>query len=452
MRSIRARLLIGLLAGMLIVQLAIYVLIYTRIEDEIDELFDAELERSALSVVPGPGMLLPIAPPQHKVDNPLAGMVIVVWGETGDTPMLQSEPLEGVSRSTPLGFSKILIGNRRWRLFATRSGKQLVVAAQPRQVHITAARQITVRTLLPSLAVLPLAALMIWLAVYLGLRPLGRVTSELGLRSHRDLSPLDAARLPSDIAPVVQALNDLMRRLSEAIAKQRKFIADAAHELLTPLTAVRLQSQMLARAEGEVRHREAMAELQGGVSRALNMSRQLLTLARHDADADVQPIAAIDLAAVTRQVVAIHMPLAEAKSIRIEVDSDQAACVSGNEEGLNTLVSNLVENAIKYSDSGGVIRITLRQRTSEVVLEVEDSGPGIPSEERERVFDRFYRRVESTESGSGLGLSIARDIAQRHQATIVLDASNDLGGLKASVYFPLDRGCSRMHQIMQEAN
>jgi two-component system OmpR family sensor kinase len=434
-KSIRARLLIGLLGGMLIVQLAIYVLIYTRIEDEIDELFDAELERSALAVVPGPGMLLPVAPPQHKVDNPLAGMVIVVWGESGVEPIFQSEPLAGVLRSTPLGFSKILIDNRRWRLFAARSGKQLVIAAQPRQVHITAARQITVRTLLPSLAVLPLAALMIWLAVYFGLRPLGRVTSELGLRSHRDLSPLDAARLPSDIAPVVQALNDLMRRLSEAIAKQRQFIGDAAHELLTPLTAVRLQSQMLARAEGKTRQEEAMAELQGGVSRALNMARQLLTLARHDAGGELQPMASVDLAAIITRVVAIHMPLADTKSIRIEAHTSQPACVSGNEEALNTLVANLVENAIKYSDSGGVIRISLRQRAHNVSLEVEDSGPGIPPEDRERVFDRFYRRIDSTESGSGLGLSIARDIARGHQATILLDSSNDLGGLKACVCF-----------------
>jgi two-component system, OmpR family, sensor kinase len=204
---------------------------------------------------------------------------------------------------------------------------------------------------------------------------------------------------------------------------------------LTPLTAVRLQSQMLARAEGQTRHREAMSELQGGVSRALKMASQLLTLARHDADADLQPISEVDLAAIVGQVVAIHAPLAETKSVRIKVDIGQSACIGGNEEALNTLVANLVENAIKYSDIGGVIRITLREGPSALSLEIEDSGPGIPPEERERVFDRFYRRVETTESGSGLGLAIARDIARRHQATILLDSSNDLGGLKACVCF-----------------
>lgn len=438
MKSIRARLLMGLLGGMLIVQLGIYLLIYARIEDEVDELFDAELERSALSI-PGTGML-PFAPPPHKIDNPLAGMVITIWGESGSKPLFQSEPLAGISRSTPLGFSKVMIADRRWRLFASRSGNQLVIAAQPKDVHVAAARQITLRTLLPTLSVLPLVGLMIWLAVSFGLRPLARITSELRLRSHRDVSPLDATHLPPDIAPLVHALNDLMQRLSETISKQRRFIADAAHELLTPLTAVRLQSQLLARAEGELRQRDAMAELQGGVSRALNVARQLLTLARHDADAGGQPTAPVDLRELIDQVVAIHLPLAEAKSVRLEVNSADPAVVPGDTEALNTLLANLIENAIKYSDSGGMVRVTLQARQDPLCVNVEDSGPGIPPEERERVFDRFYRRVESTESGSGLGLSIARDIAGRHGASISLGCSRALGGLDARVCFDGDAG------------
>jgi two-component system OmpR family sensor kinase len=278
---------------------------------------------------------------------------------------------------------------------------------------------------------------MIWLAVSFGLRPLARVTSELRLRSHRDVSPLDATHLPPDIAPVVHALNDLMQRLSEIISKQRRFIADAAHELLTPLTAVRLQSQLLARAEGPSRQREAMSELQGGVSRALHLARQLLTLARHDSDTDAQPVAPVDLGELIGHVVAIHLPLAEAKSIRLEVNVMHSTVVPGDTEALNTLVANLIENAIKYSDSGGVVRVTLQSRPDEVLLHVEDSGPGIPSDERERVFDRFYRRVESTEGGSGLGLAIARDIAVRHQASILLNSSQALGGLDACVCFRL---------------
>jgi signal transduction histidine kinase len=158
-------------------------------------------------------------------------------------------------------------------------------------------------------------------------------------------------------------------------------------------------------------------------------------LARHDADADAQPFAPVDLEELIGQVVAIHLPLAEAKSIRLEVHAMQSAFVPGDAEALNTLVANLIENAIKYSHSNGVVRLTLQSRQSEVSLHVEDSGPGIPPDERERVFDRFYRRVESTEGGSGLGLAIARDIAARHRASISLDSSEALGGLDACVCF-----------------
>jgi two-component system, OmpR family, sensor kinase len=433
--SLRARLLIGLLGGMLIVQLAIYVLIYWRIEDEIDQLFDAELERSALSIVPGPGMLLPIAPPPHKVDNPLAGMIITVWGDSDSAPDFQSESIQGMPKSSPLGFSKTVIDGKRWRLFTTVSGKKLIIAAQPRRVHIDAARQITVRTLLPSLSVLPIAALAIWLAVSFGLRPLARVTSELRLRSHRDLSPLDASHQPPDIAPVISALNDLMRRLSETISKQRKFIADAAHELLTPLTAVGLQSQLIARAEGEARRREALSDLQGGVSRALHLARQLLTLARNDVDDGAQIIASVNLAKIIRQVVAIHLPIAAIKGVRLDVQVINEAIMSGEEDALRILVANLVDNAIKYSDRGGAIRLTLQSRGEGIWLDVEDTGPGIPLLERERVFDRFYRVGANAESGSGLGLAIARDIAKRHQAQISLSTSKALGGLCAGVRF-----------------
>ncbi len=246
MRSIRARLVFGLLGSMLIVQILIYLLIYARIEDEIDDLFDGALERSALAYSTG-AALLPVSTPRREVENPQEGMVISIWGDSPTHPQFQSGKLDGVSRATPAGFSKAMIDNRQWRLFGAQSGNRFVVAAQPADVRNVAAHQITVRILLPSLAVMPIAGLMILLAVSFGLRPLVRITSELRTRSHRDLSPIDAGRLPPDISPVVHALNELMQRMGRIIAAQRNFIADAAHELLTPLTALRLQAQLLAR-------------------------------------------------------------------------------------------------------------------------------------------------------------------------------------------------------------
>jgi two-component system OmpR family sensor kinase len=434
MRSIRARLLIGLLASVLAVQLIMYSLIYARIEDEIDDLFDGELERSALSA----GSVAPqtfIPTPVRKVENPQEEMVVSIFHASNGVPAYQTHPLRGIPRSTPTGFSKLSLDGREWRLFGSEAGGQFVVAAQPADVRDRAARRITLRSLLPSLGALPLAALMIWIAVAYGLRPLVRMAQDLRIRSHRDLLPLDVGRLPPDIAPLAEALNDLMGRLAGIIATQRTFIADAAHELLTPLTALRLQAQMLSRSKTPSRHREAMAELQGGVSRTLQLARQLLTLARHDADSDMVDTTQVDLAAVIQRVVSIHQPLATEKALRTEVGIQESAVVRGNEEALSILVSNLIDNSIKYTERDGRLLISLRPASTGAELKIEDSGPGIPVEERERVFDRFYRRRDTMVTGNGLGLAIAKEIAVRHGASIVLDSSEALGGLSARVLF-----------------
>lgn len=431
MRSIRSRLLLGLLGGMLIAQMLVYLMVYSRIEDEIDDLFDSELERSAIALVHGQSRL-PVVPTRHGVENPQEAMVFSIWNGPPDKLQLQSETRAGLPRSPPLGFSKVTLQHERWRLFAVRSGSRFVVVAQPAYVRHVAAKRISVRLLLPTLAVVPVAGLMIFLAVSFGLRPLTRISSDLGSRSHRDLSPIATKRWPPEFAPVVHALNELMRRLADAIAAQRNFIADAAHELLTPLTALRLQARLLARADLPDRRREVLSELQGGVSRALQLARQLLTLARHGVDAADHSMSEIDLVALVHKVVAIHRPVAEAKSLQTQTIADKTCLIVGSEEGLSTMISNLVENAIKYTDAG-VVRVSLESGPGGIVLQIEDSGPGIPPEERERVFDRFYRRPGQVAGGSGLGLAIAREIATRHGASITLHSSVALGGLAVRV-------------------
>jgi two-component system OmpR family sensor kinase len=433
-RSIRARLLIGLLGSVLAVQLIMYSLIYSRIEDEIDDLFDGELERSALSASAlAPQAFIPT--PTREVENPQEEMVVSVFHGSDGVPAHQTHPLNGIPRSTHTGFSKLSLEGREWRLFGSAVGGQFVVAAQPADVRNRAARRITLHSLLPSLGALPLAALMIWIAVAYGLQPLVRITQDLRRRSHRDLLPLDVSRLPPDIAPLAEALNDLMGRLAGIIAAQRTFIADAAHELLTPLTALRLQAQMLARSKSPSRQQEAMAELQGGVSRTLQLARQLLTLARHDADGEGADKTPVDLATVIQRVMSIHLPLAAEKALQTEVGIQESAVVLGNEEALSILVSNLIDNSIKYTEREGRLLIRLMSASTGAELTIEDSGPGIPVDERERVFDRFYRRRDTVVTGNGLGLAIAKEIAIRHSASIVLESSEALGGLSARILF-----------------
>jgi len=441
MKSIRTRLLLGLLASVVLVQVFIYLLIYARIEDEIDDLFDSELERSALSAkANGPQATTPL--PERRVENPQQEMVVAAWSEA-ETPASDAPPpFAGIPRTIPAGFSKRMIHDRQWRLFTLADSNKRVVAAQPADIRNIAARKITLRAIGPSFAALPLAALMIWLAVFYGLQPLARITEDLRRRSHRDLSAIDVAELPPDLLPVALALNELMQRLSATISTQRTFIADAAHELLTPLTALKLQAQMLARSKSPVREREAMAELQGGILRTLELARGLLTLARHDSEADLPYGDTFDLSATVRNSLAIHIPLTEEKHLHVETCHLGEMLVRGNSEAVAILSSTLIDNAVKYTTHGGKVRIGIYGQRLRAELRIEDSGPGIPVEDRERVFDRFYRRRDALASGSGLGLAIAKQIAARCDATIVLGESLDLGGLKASVYFMPNADCA----------
>ncbi len=432
MKSLRARLLLGLLAGVFVTQVALYLFIYARIEDEIDDLFDAELQRSALSAeANGRPAVSPL--PDRKVENPQQDMIVATYPESGSDANPQ-DALLGIVRSIPPGFSKRMLHDRQWRLFTVVDGGKRTIAAQPADIRDIAARKITLRALGPSLAVLPLSAVLIWLAVSYGLRPLTRITRALRDRSQRDLSPLEVAGLPPDLQPVALALNELMHTVAQTISRQRTFIADAAHELLTPLTAMKLQSQMLARAKTPDRVRESMAELQNGISRTLQLAQGLLTLARHESEADLRHTETFNLSEAVRTSLSIHVPLAEEKRLQLDIGRFDDVLVRGNAEASAILSSTIIDNAVKYTERAGRVRIGIHARPR-AELRIEDSGPGIPAEDRERVFDRFYRRRDALAGGSGLGLAIAKEIAARCQATIVLDSSEQLGGLKVSVYF-----------------
>jgi two-component system, OmpR family, sensor kinase len=242
--------------------------------------------------------------------------------------------------------------------------------------------------------------------------------------------------LPQEVAPLVESLNDLMSRLERVISSQKTFVADAAHELLTPMTALQLQAQLLSRATDEESRHQSLTDLRAGLARTIHLARQLLALARQDPDLEQASATAVNVVEIGRRVVQTQAPLAEAKSIALEFSAEQPAAVQGVPDSLATLLDALVDNAIKYTPAGGKVIVGVQKREGQQRLVVEDSGPGVPAEERARIFDRFYRRPGSGPLGSGLGLSIARDIAARHRATIQLETSPSLGGLRVEVVFP----------------
>jgi two-component system OmpR family sensor kinase/two-component system sensor histidine kinase QseC len=254
-------------------------------------------------------------------------------------------------------------------------------------------------------------------------------------RDAHSLAPVSAQHMPTEVAPLVRELNRLLARLAAAFAAQRAFTADAAHELRSPLTALRLQLQLLERAPDDAAQREARRNLAAAMERSMHLVEQLLTLARQeppDAPTELRPVPLED---VLRAACADCATFAQSRHIELEQHLDPAAAVRGDGEALRILARNLIDNAVRYAPDGSRVQVQCGTTPEGTALQVSDGGAGIPPEERERVFDRFYRRAAAAEGGSGLGLAIVKAIADRHGARLTLGDSPS-GGLTVSVLFP----------------
>jgi two-component system OmpR family sensor kinase len=334
----------------------------------------------------------------------------------------------------PVGLSTVVSPGGDWRVYRIDAASQIVQVAQPMSLRRDRAAASAARVLVPVIVALPVLAVLIWLVVSRGLAPLTGLARSLAARGPRALAPLPEAGLPEEVRPLVGSLNDLLARLERALDRERAFIADAAHELRTPLAAVGLQLQVLERVSAGAEREQALERLKAGVQRAARLVGQLLDLARQDDAAD-RRTARVDLAAVAREVVLEQAQQAEARRIDLGLEG-AAAEVEGDAEGLRVALGNLVDNAIRHSPHGGRVDVRVRTDGADVVAEVVDSGPGIPPAERERVFDRFHRGESAAGSGGGLGLAIVREIATRHGATVELaDRADGTPGLCARLRF-----------------
>ncbi len=427
MRSIRRELLVSLLLTMLLALVLAGVAIYRQALWQANELFDFQLQQMALSLPPE---AFSSVPGMHDSEG---GLVIQIWSRNG-VQLYYSHPRAPLPHRAELGFNTISTPQGDWRVYGAVVGHNVVQLAQPMSVRDTLAAALAVRTLLPLVVLVPVLALLVWLIVGRGLRPLRRVTHALDQRAPGALEPLPDTRLPDEVRPLVQALNSLLERLSHALDQQKAFVADAAHELRTPLTALQLQLQILERAGDDEERRGALADLRHGMQRATRLVQQLLTLARQDPEAPSN-LQKISLDDVLQTVVASYAPLAEARHIDLGLEraapDEMQAQVSGDADALRTLFGNLIDNAIKYTPDGGRVDVRLASRRVDVI----DTGPGIPADERPRVFDRFYRRTGQTGDGSGLGLAIVKRIAEAHHAAVVLSDGADGRGLCVSVRF-----------------
>ena len=431
MISIRTRLLIALLALVTATSLLAGTLTYRRVLAETSILFDYQLRQMALSLRSQVSMAPRLELPPDEAD---ADFVIQIWDLYGGRVYL-SRPGLPLINQTALGYSDVRVGGQPWRTYGLQTLDGVIQIAQPLRVREALARAAALRVAIPLLLLLPVLGGAIVGVVRSGLKPLKRVAIEVQQRDVHSLTPIGAARLPEEVAPLVQELNRLLERLNAAFQRQRAFIADAAHELRSPLTAVRLDLQLLDRAPDEAARLAARANLGAAVDRAIHLLEQLLTLARNEPRDEPDELSQISLEAAAASGIADTHALAMARHIDLSLDADPTAVMSGDADALRTLVRNLVDNAVRYAPEGGRVSVRIRNTAAGALLEVADTGPGIPVPDRERAFDRFYRRTNSPEGGSGLGLAIVKAIADRHGARISLNDAPG-GGMLVTVGFP----------------
>jgi signal transduction histidine kinase len=430
MNSIRARLLIALIILVALVSLLAAGVTYRRVLSETSTLFDYQLRQMALSLRSQISLAPRIEVPPDEGDT---DFVVQIWDVYGARTYLSRPGLPMINQ-TVLGYADLSLRGQAWRAYGLQTANGVIQIAQPVQVREALARAAAARVVIPLVLLLPIMVAAVAWIVSRGLLPLRFVTAEVQRRDVRSLRPLGSENLPREIEPLVSELNRLLARLQKAFEAQRAFISDAAHELRSPLTALRLQLQLLERAPDEAARSEARARLGAAVERAIHLAEQLLTLARSDPQETARDFKEVDLGAAAAQGITDTHDLALARQIELSLDAAPAVQVQGDSEALRILVRNLVDNAVRYTPTGGFVRVRCRSTAGGAWLEVVDSGPGIPAADRERVFDRFFRRAAEQETGTGLGLAIVKAIAERHGAQVALDGAPG-GGLRVSVSF-----------------
>ena len=435
--SLRKRLLWFVLVAILLAAVLQAVTAYRGALRQADAMFDDHLQQMARSLRGG----IPLGLPQAGAeDDPGYDLFVQIWGQDG-TQIFRSTRSALPPRAV-LGFSDVEAHGNRYRVYTLQTPLQTVQIAQDLSARTARARALALRAVLPFAWLTPLLMLAVWWIIKRSLAPVERTRQAVAGRSADDFSPLEGAGLPDEVRPLVDELNLLFGRVRHAFEAQKNFVADAAHELRSPLTALKLQAQTLRRVDGDPAAREAaITRLNLGIDRAIRGVEQLLLLAREEAGS-AQPgsAAPVDLQQVVQLAVADTLPQARLKQIDLGLAGSPPAqavpSVSGQLEALRILLRNLLENAVKYTPPGGQVDVSLALVEGCPVLRVEDSGPGIAPENRSRVFDRFFRASDAApQTGSGLGLAIVKAIADQHGAVLALGKSSRLGGLKVEVRF-----------------
>jgi two-component system OmpR family sensor kinase len=425
--SLRRRLLFLVLVAIAIVTALQAATAYRMALREADRMFDYHLVEVARSVHGG----VPIKPGGEGSEYS-----IQVWGPDG-TELYRSRGSQMPAQAV-LGFSDSRVAGVRLRIYTLQTPENTIQIAQDLDARQARARELAFSAVLPVLLLGPLLMLAVGWVISGSLAPLARMRRQVAMRAATDLSPLTANGVPEEVQPLVTELNALFGRLRETLEAQQHFVADAAHELRSPLTALKLQLQAAERARDEPSRRAAIQQLGAGIERAIALVEQLLALARQEG-AGPGASEPVELEELAREVVSELLPTAHARQIDLglaERSEDAPVEVITVRDSLHLIVRNLVDNAIKYTPAGGRVDIALGRDGDATWLAVEDSGPGIPEPERVRVFDRFHRLPGTDAAGSGLGLAIVQTVARQLGVQVKLGPAASLGGLRVELRFP----------------
>jgi two-component system sensor histidine kinase QseC len=480
-RSLSQRLLLGLTLVSVVYTLGIAWLTVRDSVDEVYELFDAHLAQTALALLritdpdeddtttvpvatttPGLAVVFsswPELSSRLARSKPAGAGVVVgsieamhsqyerslryqVWSRDGQL-LLRSANAPDKVLTLREGLSEsIEQDGQNWKYYAVwdRHRDFRVVVSEDYALRNRLVRSIALHVVSPLGLGLPVLLALIWLSIRRGLWPLGRLTQEIESRKSDSLQPLDDAQVPNEVRPLVGALNHLLERVGQSLEGERRFTANAAHELRTPLAAIQAQAYLVRTAEIRSDRQDAVVQLQRGIERAIRLVAQMLTMARLDPQQSLPEVQPMDVNEVAKSVCADLAPLALQRGQTLELHAEPGLPpLPGNADMVSMLLSNLVDNAIRYTQPGGHIQVYTRGEGKTLCVRVEDDGPGIPAHLRERVFERFYRVANADQAGTGLGLTICQRIAALHGATIRLQAGANEVGTSALICIVLVR-------------
>lgn len=437
--SLKRHILVLTLSAITLVWLAAAAFTYFDARRELNEMLDAHLaQASTLLVAQASHELEEIdtehGPLLHKYSLQVA---FQIWQDGSELRLRSANAPAEPLTTQESGFSDVAIEGQHWRVFSTwdNTHSMLIHVAEKAEVRDELARGIAANLLRPLWIALPLLGVLLWVAVGGGLRPLTRLTREVEQRAPDNLALLDATARPSEVTPLIERLNQLFTRIGSALENERRFTADAAHELRTPVAAIKAQAQVAQGATSDDERNHALAGAIAGCDRATHLIEQLLTLA-HLENVAADALESCALRALTAGVIAEIAPAALDKGVHLELNDGEEVIVNGLPTLLTIMLRNLVNNAVRHTPTGTTVRVEVTNLQGRPCISVCDDGPGLPAEELEKISQRFYRPLGTTASGSGLGLSIVRRIAELHHAQLSFSCGETKSGLKVTIIFP----------------